>query len=113
MPVEALTALITAAGGALVAFCRWAVRLWATVRREAIEAARQASAQQRADNERMVEALVGQARSNEMLAGKLELVASKLDTISARIEQEDDELLARRARRANGSRAHGAHDDDT
>lgn len=74
-----LVTLITGAGAAIVTFVRWAVRLWAAVRREAIAAGREVSAQQRADNERMIEALLAQARSNAELAGKLDQLADKLD----------------------------------
>jgi len=130
-----LATLATAAGGALVAFCRWAVRLWATVRREAIDAAKAAAARreafeagvaaaQRADNERMVEALLEQARSNTALAGavvgKLDQLATKLDTlVDWRDRQpplDEDELRRRRARTApNGVRMPRPgtnHDDD-
>jgi hypothetical protein len=86
MSDAAITALIGAAGAVLTAigaFARWALQLWAQVRREGIVAAQAESAHQREDNDRMINALLEQARSNTQLAGKLELVASKLDTLFA------------------------------
>lgn len=71
-----IIALITAAGGAIAGGLRWALRLWATVRRET-------SAAQRADNERMIDALLQQARSNAALGGKIDELTTKLDTLVA------------------------------
>jgi hypothetical protein len=76
-----LVTLITAAGAAIAGGARWALRLWATVRREAIAAAKEASAAQRADNERMIQALLEQARSNAQLAGRIDQLTTKLDTL--------------------------------
>lgn len=85
-------AILTAAGGTIVAFARWAVGLWATVRREGIEAAKLAAAQTSADSERMVQALIEQARSNAELAGKLEALSDKLDTLLGLRERTPVEL---------------------
>lgn len=144
MTTELLVTIATAAGGGLVAFCRWAVRLWAAVRREGIEAAIKAAARReafeaataaaaRADNERMVDALLEQARSNAALAGeharsttqlvgKLDQLATKLDTLVDWRDRTpapiDDEEARRRSRRTapNGIRALSRpgtnHDDE-
>lgn len=76
-----LTALITAGVGGFAGFCRWAIRLWATVRREGIVAAKEAAAHQRADSERMVSALLEQVKSNAMLAGKLDQLSEKIELL--------------------------------
>lgn len=78
---DAELALLTAAGGTLAALGRWAVGLWAAVRREDIMATKETAALQRAESGRMVEALLEQARSNATLAGKLEGLAAKLDML--------------------------------
>lgn len=113
-----LVTLVTAAGTAAAAGLRWAVRLWAAVRREAIAASKEAAAQQRADNERMIEALLAQARSNAELAGKLDQLATKLDTIvewRERTPTDFEEPPSRRARtNPHGYRPPrpGGHHDD-
>lgn len=64
------------------AFARWAVRMWATVRREGIDADKTAATWQRADNERMVNALLESARSNTALAGKVEMLTSMIHELA-------------------------------
>lgn len=76
-----LIALITAAGTAIGAGLRWALRLWAQIRREEMDAARIAGAQVSADHVRMVEALIGQARSMAELGGRIDALGTKLDTL--------------------------------
>lgn len=91
MPTE-LLALLSSAGLAIGAGLRWALRLWAEVRREqivadklaaerAIEAQKSVSAQASRDHQRMVEALVDQARSMAELGGQIHALATKLDTL--------------------------------
>lgn len=89
------TTQIIGGGGALAAFVmflRWAVTMWATVRREDIAATAATAAAVRADGARMVEALLAQARSNAELggtisasnvelAGRIEKLTMKLDTL--------------------------------
>lgn len=76
-----LIALITAAGAAVAAGLRWALRLWATVRREAIAAQAAAAAQASADHRQMIDALIAQARSMAELGGKIESLAGRLDML--------------------------------
>jgi hypothetical protein len=93
--------VIGAAGGGAAALGRWALRLWATVRREGVLAATPQAAKReafeaavanaaRADNARMVEALVEQARSNAALTGELAksnaILGGNLDTVSGKID---------------------------
>lgn len=115
-----ITALITATGAVLAATLKlihWAVKEWASVRREAIKAEAEAAAEQRAHNERLLElqrgdnarmreALLEQARSNAALVGKLDLIAGGLEALRA--ERDAD---ARVRRSSNGSRSPlGEHD---
>jgi hypothetical protein len=125
-------------------FARWAVQQWTTVRRETIAAAAAAAERRenfetkiataaRTDNERMVGALLEQARSNAALAGeharsttqlvgKLDQLATKLDTLVDWRDRTpapiDDEEARRRSRRTapNGIRALSRpgtnHDDE-
>lgn len=115
-----LVTLVTAGGTAIAAGARWALRLWATVRREAISAQQAAAAQASLDHQRMVEALIGQARSMAELGGKIDALAIKLETIAdwrertplggyAAVEPEDDT----RRQRPHGYRppARGGHND--
>lgn len=92
MSPELLTILGTAAT-AVIAFARWALRLWATVRREAIEATKASAAQAveahksvaaqaSLDHQRMIEALVGQARSMAELGGKIDTLGRTLEGIA-------------------------------
>lgn len=81
MTESELLALIGAAGTAIAAGLRWALRLWATVRREAIAGAAASAAQASADHRQMIDALVGQARSMAELGGKIEALAARLDTL--------------------------------
>lgn len=74
-------AVVTTAGGGLAWFMRWAVALWATVRREEVEASKAIAAERRAEGERMIEALLAQARSNAELGGKLDKLTLKIDTL--------------------------------
>lgn len=76
-----LVAIITAAGTAIAAGLRWALRLWATVRREAIVAQAAAAAQASADHRQMIEALIAQARGMAELGGKIESLAGRLDML--------------------------------
>ena len=131
-------------GGAVLAFCRWAIQQWAGVRRETIAAAAKAAERRetfetalataaRADNERMVDALLEQARSNAALAGeharsttqlvgKLDQLATKLDTLVDWRDRTpapmDEDERQRRSRRTapNGIRAQPRpstnHDDE-
>jgi len=97
-------AVVTAGGGGLAWILKWAVGLWAEVRREDITARKEAavtaaaSAKEQAaiakeTNATMVSALLAQARSNEqlageharstlMLSGKIDALLVKLDTIA-------------------------------
>jgi small-conductance mechanosensitive channel len=108
-----ITALITASGAVLAGFLKlthWAVKEWASVRREATKAEAEAAAQQRAHNDRLLElqrednaemreALLEQARSNTALLAKLDVIADGLEALRA----DRDEARARRS--ANGSRS--------
>lgn len=62
--IALITGLLAAVGG----FCKWAVGIWATVRREHIEA------------------LIGQATSNERLAARIEGLSARLDTLTFRLD---------------------------
>jgi hypothetical protein len=86
-----LITLLGAVGTALLAFARWALRLWAQVRREqmaaaeraaerAIEAQKAVAAQASADHQRMIAALIGQAESMAHL-GVYPPISTKLDTL--------------------------------
>ncbi|MCA1833048.1 MAG: hypothetical protein ABR520_11300 [Mycobacteriales bacterium] len=82
-----LVTLITAGGTAIAAGLRWALRLWATVRREAIAAAAASAAQASADHRQMIDALIAQARSMAELGGKIEALAVRLDAFIERRER--------------------------
>lgn len=93
MTATELLGILSSAGLAIGAGLRWALRLWATVRREqmeadkaaaerGIEAHRAVAAQASLDHQRMVEALVTQARSMAELGGKIDTLATKLETIA-------------------------------
>jgi len=99
--------VVTACVGAVIAFGRWLARLWegerkaardaaavaaatataaaiaAAARREAFEASIAAAA--RADNDRSVAALLESARSNAQLAGKIDTLTDKLDTLGSQV----------------------------
>lgn len=82
-------------GAALVTlflFARWVVTLWATIRREELAAAKENSANQRADGLRMTEALLTQARSNAELAGAFQRSNAEL---AASVERSNAELVNR------------------
>lgn len=83
-------AVVSAAGAGLGWIFRWAVALWATVRREEVEASKVTAAAQRAESGRMVEALLAQARSNAELGGTIERskveLAGKFDQLAAKID---------------------------
>jgi len=96
-------AVVTAAGGGLAWILKWAVGLWAEVRREdiaarkdaattAAAAAKEAAVLAKETNATMVAALLAQAKSNEqlageharstvMLSGKIDTLLTKLDTL--------------------------------
>ena len=87
-------AIITGGGAGLAALGRWAVGLWATVRRESMDtaklvserqiaAAAAAAAIQRADNERMVSALLESAKAQTALAGKIDQLPRLLALVIA------------------------------
>lgn len=87
-----LAGAITTGGGAILAIARWAVGLWAQVRREDIEATRETAAAQRldaqrsdeaqrADGARIREALVEQAKSNAAVIGTIGKLMIKIDTL--------------------------------
>ena len=93
MIVTELLGFLASAGLAIGGGLRWALRLWATVRREQMEADKAAAAlaiaahdrvaaQASLDHQRMVEALVTQARSMAELGGKIETLGAKLETIA-------------------------------
>lgn len=63
-----LIALITGFLAAIGGFCKWAVGIWATVRREHIDA------------------IVLQATINEKLAGKIDGLNSRMDTLAFRLD---------------------------
>jgi hypothetical protein len=87
MTESEIAGLITLGAGGVAAFARWALRLWATVRREGIASAKENSAAQRADNERMIEALVEQARSNAALAAAHADLATSVERLSQRLDR--------------------------
>ena len=114
-----IAAIIGGIGTALTglgALIRWAVKVWAQVRREAIKADREEAALQREEAARNRDALIEQARSgatlvssNAMLAGTVNELRDELRGVLIALAANDD---ARRARRVhNGSRSHGEHDD--
>jgi hypothetical protein len=88
---------IVAVTGALAAFGRWALRHWTQIRREGVEAARDAALRResfeanqasfaRADNARMVEALLANAKGSADLAASHTALAGKIDTLSAKLD---------------------------
>jgi hypothetical protein len=104
-----LVTLLTAAGTAVAAGLRWALRLWATVRREAIVAAAASAAQASADHQRMVDALIEQARGMAELGGKIEALAARLDAFVERrehtpVEFDDDTRPPRHRTNPHGYR---------
>ncbi len=74
----------------LVGFGRWALKLWAEVRREGFVTAKAATDQQRADGQLMVNALLESARSNTSLAGEMArsytLLGGKIETLSGKLD---------------------------
>lgn len=109
----AITALI----GGLAALGRWAVRLWATVRRETIEADDKRAARQReydlegrqalnASNERMTQALIAQATSSTTLAGEIKTLREQLDRIEWRELTPVGDAVPRRPTTSDDSRGY-------
>lgn len=87
------TTQIVGGGGALAAlvwFLRWAVTLWATVRREDIVATAATAAAYAAQGERMISALQAQATSNAVLAGRIEasnaMLIGELNKLAIKLE---------------------------
>lgn len=87
-----LASAITGGLSALALFLRWAVGVWATVRREDILSTKETAAAQRADAARideaqradgavMRQALVEQAKSNIAVMGAIREVVLKIDTL--------------------------------
>lgn len=96
-------AVLGAAGGGFAWILRWAVGLWAEIRREDIKATKESRAEElasakesraatREDGAKMVAALLHQAKSNEqvaaaqqhstaVLSGKIDNLCVKLDTL--------------------------------
>lgn len=94
-----LTTLLTGAGGggSLLMLGRWAMKLWADVRRETIvataarqkeqiDAAKEARNEQREMNEKMVHALLEQTRSNTALEHSNRELGGKLDALVRRLD---------------------------
>lgn len=119
-----LIALIGTAGTAVAAGLRWALRLWASVRRDDRTAAAASAAQASADHRQMIDALIAQARSMAELGGKIETLAAKLDTLvqwrdrtpvegyAVPIDPEDERRRqAKTAPRGYRSPRPGGHDD--
>lgn len=79
-------ALITALAGAAIGFCKWAVGLWAAVRREGIEESRRAADVKSLDDGRMIAALVGQATSNAVLTGRIDALTAQLNALTTRLD---------------------------
>lgn len=98
----ALTDLVTpgvmlALGGGLAGLGRWALNLWATVRRETIAAAIVSAAKREAfeaaiaaaasrDSARMVDALLAQATSSTTLAGAQAALTQRIDQLSHKLD---------------------------
>lgn len=86
-----------ALGGGLAGLGRWALRLWADVRRETIAAAIVAAAKREAfeaaiaaassrDSARMVDALLAQATSSTALAGAQAALTQRIDQLSSKLD---------------------------
>lgn len=92
-PSPAFLSLIAALGAGTAAFARWAFRLWAQVRREALAQARSIADRQHEDTRHMTDALVAQAASNAALAAKIDQLTAGLDHLAgvrslvARVEE--------------------------
>lgn len=98
---QAIIALVTAAAGGLVGFAKWALSLWAAVRREAIAAAKETAVNSREDNEKRTAALIEQAKANVVLAERIDELGGKLDTAFAKMERwQDSGPVSDRRRRA-------------
>lgn len=88
---------VLALGGGLAGLGRWALRLWADVRREGIAAAIIAAAKREAfegaiaaaasrDSARMVDALLAQATSSTALAGAQAALTQRIDQLSSKLD---------------------------
>lgn len=134
-------AVLGAAGGGFAWILRWAVGLWAEIRREDIKATKESRAEElasakesrqatREDGAKMVAALLHQAKSNEqvaagqehsttVLSGKIDTLCMKLDTLVEWRERTPVELPAvpsedskpRRQLRGYRSPKPGDHED--
>lgn len=76
---QAIISIITAAAGGIGVFLKWALGLWATVRREEMAAAKEAAALHREDNAQRTAALIEQAKANTALAERIDELGGKLD----------------------------------
>jgi hypothetical protein len=95
---QAIIGLITAAAGGIGVFLRWALALWATVRREEMCAAKEAAALVREDTRERTAALIEQAKANVALAERIDELGGKLDTVLARWDGPTSEHRRRAAR---------------
>jgi hypothetical protein len=77
--VTLIVSTAAAAGAGTIAFLRWVVGVWATVRREELAATAASQTAQREDNRRTVDALVQNAEGNAVVASKLDNVVGRLD----------------------------------
>lgn len=126
MNEQQLLALISGAGIGLAALVRWCLKLWAKVRREGFEAAREAAVHQREDSKAMVQALLESARAQTELAAKIDQLPAMFELVLARGRDggtgrtpkfEADDIDTSPLRKGRGShrprRAETRGDDDT
>jgi len=74
----AIIAAIGALGAGLLELLRRALRVWSQLRREELEIRKEDAVRRREDNERSIDALVEQAKSNAQLVERLDALSEKV-----------------------------------
>lgn len=95
---QAIISLITAAAGGIGVFLKWALGIWATIRREEMVAAKEAAALVREDNEKRTAALIEQAKANTVLAERIDELGGKLDTVLTALQGWQERPISERRR---------------
>lgn len=74
----AVAGVLTAAGGSVLGLGRWLGGVWRDIRREEIAAAKESAAAQRAQTDRMVDAMVESSRASATLSGKVDALGDRI-----------------------------------
>lgn len=114
--VTAVLGVLTAAGGAVLGFGRWIGGVWRDIRREEIAAAKESGAAQRAQADRVVDAMVESSRASATLSSKVDALGERIADLCVRspADAEHSSRFRRERTPPNGfrpSRPGDPHDD--